>query len=370
VYELNSKLDDRINALVRPEIRQLSAYPVPDAGGLIKLDAMENPYAWPGELAETWLAALRSAQVNRYPDPGARRLKERLRRVMGVPEEADIILGNGSDELIQLILLTLAAPGRVVLAPEPTFVMYRILALAAGLGYEGVPLGREDFGLDRRLMLEAIERYRPTVVFLAYPNNPTGNLHARRDIEAILGASPGLVVVDEAYTPFAEESFLGDLPSHENLLVMRTVSKMGLAGLRLGWMAGSPAWIAELDKLRLPYNINVLTQLSAEFALEHVDVLDGQTARIRQDREALYAALDAMEGVRVWPSRANFLLFQVAHGQSAAVHASLKQAGVLVKNLHGSSPLLDDCLRVTVGKPDESQAFLAALRGALGEGTS
>lgn len=368
MYELSSKLDERINALVRPEVRRLSAYHVPDARGLVKLDAMENPYPWPGELAEAWLAVLRSAQVNRYPDAGARRLKARLRGVMGVPEEAGLILGNGSDELIQLILLALAGPGRVVLAPEPTFVMYRILALVAGMGYEGVPLGREDFSLDRRTVLEAIQRCRPAVVFLAYPNNPTGNLHTRADIEAVLEASPGLVVVDEAYTPFAEESFLGELSSHENLLVMRTFSKMGLAGLRLGWMAGSAAWIAQLEKLRLPYNINMLTQLSAAFALEHVHVIDGQTARIRHDRETLYAALNVLEGVRVWPSRANFLLFRVAPGRAPAVHATLKQAGVLVKNLHGSSPLLEDCLRVTVGKPDENDAFLAALRAALCEG--
>ncbi len=357
---------ERIQRLVRPEVRGLSAYHVPDASGLVKLDAMENPYPWPGELTDAWLQVLRTASVNRYPDPAANRVRDRLRVVMGVPEGAEILLGNGSDELIQLILLCLSRPGATVLAPEPSFVMYGMLALAAGMNFVGVPLNSKDFQLDTPAMLSAIGEHRPAVVFLAYPNNPTGSLFQNEAIEAILDATEGVVVVDEAYTPFAGASFLQALPARSSLLVMRTVSKMGLAGLRLGWLAGDPAWIHEFDKLRLPYNINVLSQISAEFALEHVDVLEEQTRRIRAERESLYADLAAQQGLTVWPSQANFLLFRVPAGTTAsAVFQGLKSRGVLVKNLDGSNPLLSDCLRVTVGTPEENGQFLNALRAVL-----
>lgn len=356
---------DLVRELVRPEVRALSAYHVPDPGDLVKLDAMENPYPWPGELLGGWLDALRSVHANRYPDPGAARLKARLGEAMGVPAGLDILLGNGSDELIQLVLMAVAGPGRTVLAPEPTFVMYHLLARMLGLEYVGVPLDGGDFSLDLPAMLAAIERHRPAVVFLAYPNNPTGNLFARDGVDAILQAAPGLVVVDEAYTPFAQSSYLGNVSEHPNLLVMRTVSKMGLAGLRLGWLAGDPAWTGELNKLRLPYNVNVLTQVSAGFALEHKDVLDDQTARIRGEREALYAALAAVPGLKVWPSRANFILFRTLAAAAPDVFEGLKGEGVLIKNLHGSNPALDQCLRVTVGTPEENRTFLDSLGRVL-----
>ena len=354
-----------VRRLVRPEVRGLSAYHVPAPGGLIKLDAMENPYPWPGELADAWLNTLRGATVNRYPDPAAKDLRARLRAVMKVPPGAEILLGNGSDELIQLILLCLGVPGATVIAPEPTFVMYRVLALAAGMNYVKVPLRGDDFGLDQPAMLSAIREHRPAVIFLAYPNNPTGNLFGREEVEAILDATDGLVVVDEAYTPFAQTSFLDALAAHPNLILMRTVSKMGLAGLRLGWMAADPVWIQELDKLRLPYNINVLSQLSAEFALDHVAVLDAQTDTIRADRDNLFKTLSSLEGVTVWPSQANFLLFRVSTRKAGAVFEGLKSEGVLVKNLDGTSELLAGCLRVTVGTPAENRAFISALRAVL-----
>jgi len=214
-------------------------------------------------------------------------------------------------------------------------------------------------------MLDAIAAEDPAVVFLAYPNNPTGNLFPRSEVTRILEASRALVVVDEAYTPFALESFLPDLPRLPRLLVMRTVSKMGLAGLRLGWLAGDPAWTGELEKIRLPYNVNTLTQISAELALTHAGRLHEQTARIREEREQLYAALGATPGVTAWPSRANFILFRVPPGAAGPVFDGLKAAGVLVKRLDGSHPLLADCLRVTVGTPEENARFVASLRVVL-----
>ncbi|MHB1241455.1 MAG: histidinol-phosphate transaminase [Gammaproteobacteria bacterium] len=366
-------LQQRVTRWIRPAIQELRAYAVPASGERIKLDAMENPYTWPEILVEAWLGEMRQLSLNRYPDPAARQLKMQLRQALGIPAAADLMLGNGSDELIQMIALAVAEPGRVVLAPEPTFVMYRMVAQVLGLRYVGVPLA-PDFALDRAAMEAAIERHQPAVVFLSYPNNPTGNLFDPAVIEAVIRCSPGLVVVDEAYAAFtapgedgAEASCLDWLGRFENLLVLRTVSKMGLAGLRLGILAGPKPWLQEIDKTRLPYNISVLTQASAIFALGHWSVLQAQTAQVRRDREALCRELAAVAGVTVHPSRANFLLFRVPAGRADGVHAALDRAGVLIKNLHSAGGVLTDCLRVTVGTPEENQAFLRALPKALQE---
>lgn len=358
------KDNDFVNRLVRPEIRTLKAYQVPDSSGLIKLDAMENPYALPESLKDAWLKVLREVPINRYPDPSAAKLRAQLRRALDVPAGMEVLLGNGSDELIQLIAMAVARPGSVVLAPTPTFVMYEMIATFVGMKFVGVPLG-PDFALDVDAMLVAIRAHSPAVVFLAYPNNPTGNLFDESAIEAILRAAPGLVIVDEAYHAFAQHTFMDRLGKFDKLLVMRTLSKQGLAGLRLGVLAGDPAWLSEFDKLRLPYNINSLTQASAGFALEHKDVLDAQAAQLRVDREALAQALGAMPGLRVWPSAANFILFRCERKPANDVFAALKAQGVLIKNLSGAGGVLANCLRVTVGTPQENGAFLAALRQAL-----
>lgn len=351
--------------LVRREIQALRAYHVPDSEGLIKLDAMENPHSWPEDLKARWLETLEAVALNRYPDPRGRDVQAALREAMGIQPGMDILLGNGSDELIQMLALTLARPGRKVLSVDPGFVMYRMIALFAGLEYAGVPLRSEDFSLDLPAILEALARERPALTFIAYPNNPTGNLFDARDIERIIEAAPGLVIVDEAYAPFTDESFLPRLGEWPNLLVMRTVSKMGLAGLRLGYLAGPAEWLTEIDKTRLPYNINVLTQASAAFALKHKSVLDEQTAAIRAERARLFDALAAIPGVEPYPSQANFILVRLWAGSADAAFDGLKARGVLVKNLDGAHPFLADCLRITVGTADENGAFLAALEDTL-----
>jgi histidinol-phosphate aminotransferase len=354
-----------VDQLVRPEIRRLSAYHVPDAAGLVKLDAMENPYPWPEALKSDWLDTLREAALNRYPDPQGRIVQEALRESMGIPADQGLLLGNGSDELIQMLALTVARPGAKVLSVDPGFVMYRMIALFAGMGYVGVPLRPHDFSLDLPAVLEALEREQPALTFIAYPNNPTGNLFDAAAIERIVESAPGLVIVDEAYAPFTDASFLPRLGDWPNLLVMRTVSKMGLAGLRLGYLAGPAEWLAEIDKVRLPYNINVLTQASAAFALRHKAVLDGQTQLIRTERARLFEALAAIPGIRPYPSEANFILLRLPKARADATFAGLKARGVLVKNLNGAHPLLADCLRITVGTPEENDAFLAALAASL-----
>ena len=349
--------------LVRPEILRLAAYHVPDARGMVKLDAMENPYRLPTELAQALGEILAGSALNRYPDPRADELKTVLRQAFAIPAELEILLGNGSDELIQILALALARPGATLLSVEPSFVMYRLIAEFCGMRYVGVSLTPE-FALDEAAMLQAIAAHEPALVFLAYPNNPTGNAFDRGAIERIIHATPGLVVVDEAYHAFAGGlSFLDDVPRHDNLLVMRTVSKLGLAGLRLGYLAAAPAWIAEFDKVRLPYNVGVLTQQAARFALQNLTVLEHQAACIVAERARLAQALRVLAEVQVYDSVANFLLLRLR--RAASVFEGLKRRGVLVKNLHGAHPLLADCLRVTVGTPDENALFLDALKAEL-----
>jgi histidinol-phosphate aminotransferase len=355
---------DRIERLLRPEVRSLSAYHVPDSKGFIKLDAMENPYRWPPETVDLWLDRLRVAEPNRYPDPACAGLKAALKVANGVPKQAELLLGNGSDEVIQILLMALN-PGATVMAPEPTFVMYRQISQSLGLRFLGVPLRGNDFSLDTQAFCAAIEAHQPAIIFLAYPNNPTGNLFEKDAMDRILAVAPGLVVVDEAYAPYADASYMPELGRHDHLLVMRTLSKLGLAGLRLGFLAGHPRWIEELDKLRLPYNINVLTQISAEFALEQHAVFDAQVNHILQERGLLISALDEIPKIQVYDTHANFILIRLLQHDTGNVFLALKKAGVLVKNLHPNGGLLSQCLRITVGTPDENQRFLEVFREAL-----
>jgi len=356
-----SRAAARVRAVVRPEVQALAAYPVPSAAGLIKLDAMENPYPWPEAMRAEWARLAGQVAVNRYPDAGAGELKARLREALELPAEAALVLGNGSDELIQMVAMAVATAGATMLVPEPSFVMYRHAALATGMDYREVALDAESFALPRAAMLEAIERHRPALIFLAYPNNPTGNLWARPTIEAVIEAAPGLVVLDEAYAPFAHRSFVGQLHRYPNLVVLRTVSKLGLAGLRLGVLAAPAPWAEALERLRLPYNINALTQACAIFALGRAELFAAQAERIRAERERLIGRLERIAGLRVWPSEANFVLVRTLARPAAEVHAGLLEAGILVKNLHGASPALANCLRLTVGLPEDSEALLGAL---------
>jgi histidinol-phosphate aminotransferase len=357
-------IEQWVARIVRDDIRSLQAYAVPDAAGMVKLDAMENPHELPpalrGELGE--LAA--NVSLNRYPDPAARELKAALRDHLQVPETMDIVLGNGSDEIIQLLALGCARPGSSMLGVEPSFAMFPLIARVCGLQFVGVPLGA-DFSLDADAVIAAMERHRPALVFLAYPNNPTGNLFDAGELERIVRAAPGLVVIDEAYHPFAQASFMARLDDFPNLVLMRTLSKLGLAGLRLGMLIGSPAWTEQFEKLRLPYNVNALSQAVATRVLRSATLLEAQAAEIRRERSRLASELQALPGVAVYPSRANFLLFRVP--RAAAVHAALKSARILVKNLADSHPALENCLRVTVGTAAENDAFLAALATSLGK---
>ena len=353
-------MSELIQKLIRPEIRELSAYHVQPSAGLIKLDAMENPYPMPESLVDEWLEVLRKTPVNRYPDAAGNIVVKSLLEAMSIPQSQSVLLGNGSDELIQILAMAVGA-GSTIMSPEPSFVMYQMIAKFAAINYVELALNADDFSLDKKTTLEKIQQTQPEIIFLAYPNNPTGNHWDRKLIEAILRTAPGLVVIDEAYEPFAADSFLNDLGNYPNLLVMRTLSKLGMAGLRLGYLVGDPAWISELDKIRLPYNINALTQASVSFALQNHRVFIEQAKRIKKDRQMLSNNLKKMPGLKVFPSDANFILFRSQQGEAGAIHQALIDAGILIKKLDGGHPMLKDCLRVTVGTDEENQQFLTQL---------
>lgn len=348
--------------LFRQEVLDLRAYSVSDSAGMIKLDAMENPYPLPQLLREEIARMVADAAINRYPDAESRQLKAGIRAVTGLSQDLDVLLGNGSDEIIQLLALAVAKPGAVLLSVEPSFVMYKMIAAFAGMQYAGVPL-TEDFALNVPAVLAAMRQYQPALVFLSYPNNPTGNLFDAEAIAQIIEAAPGLVVVDEAYHVFAGASLMPLLARYSNLLVMRTFSKLGMAGLRLGFLVGGKTWLGQLEKLRLPYNVNTLTQCVAEKLLQHHEVLLQQAEQIKQDRAWMYERLVGVADVRPYVSDANFILFRVMHADK--IFQGLKQRGVLIKNLNKSHPLLVDCLRVTVGTPQENEQFMRALQESI-----
>lgn len=356
----------RASKVIRPEVQAMHAYHVADAAGLVKLDVMESPYGLPKELADEVGRIVAGLSLNRYPVPTAHKLRGLIRDVMQVPAGCDVLLGNGSDECIQYITAAIAGEGAVVMAPAPSFAMFSIYATLFRLRFVGVPL-REDFSLDAEAFLAAMAKEKPAVVWMAFPNNPTGNAFPVGDIERIIRAAPGLVVIDEAYQPFAGATFMPRLAEFENMVVMRTVSKIGMAGLRLGYVCGRPEWIEAFNKTRSPFNINVVTEAVAIKLLENKKVLDAQAAKVLAERERVRPLLEALAGLTVYPTAANFFLARVHGGAGAGprVFESLKAQGVLVKDFSGGHPLLENCLRLTIGTPDENRILLAALREAL-----
>ena len=353
-------MSDLVKQLILDQIQALSAYHVQPAENMVKLDAMENPYALPEQLKQPWLECLSTAAINRYPSPQPQELIAQLRATQEIPDAAEIMLGNGSDELIQIICMAVAKSDRTVLSVTPSFVMYEQTAVITGMKFHGVSL-QQDFSLDHAAMLTAIETYLPAVIFLAYPNNPTANSFDREQLVEIIDAAPGLVVIDEAYAPFAADTMMDEVLQHENLLLMRTLSKFGLAGCRLGYLCGPEQWLTELNKIRMPYNINILTQLTAEFALQHADVFRAQAKEIKQQRKGLIEQLRSQTRYTVYESQANFILFKTAQDQADRIFSALKKHRILIKNLSAQGGLLSDTLRVTVGTPEENQQFLQAL---------
>lgn len=334
------------------------AYAVADVpADMLKLDAMEAPQDFPPSLRAQWLETLAEIALNRYPAAHHHALEAKLREVFAIAPEYGLLLGNGSDELIQILLFALRKDA-LVLAPAPTFVMYRMVCEFLGLRYHSIDV-LPDFSLDMPAMLAAIEREQPALIFLAQPNNPTGKAYPEAEIRAILAAAKGLVVLDEAYLAFSDGSMQHLLAEYDNLLILRTLSKTGFAGLRFGYLFGAQDWVAELDKVRPPYNVNVLTQGSILFVLQHYDAIAAQSENIRQGRSRFCAALEKLKQCQYWPSQANFVVVRTPN--ATKWFNELKQQGILVKNLDGAHPLLANCLRLTLSNEADNQRLLQAL---------
>ncbi len=360
-----TSLDACMRRVIRPDIQGLHAYAVQASAGLVKVDTMENPYRLPEALQHALGERLGRVAINRYPAERGDDLKAALAKHAQLPKGNSLMLGNGSDELITLLSLACALPGAVFMSPLPSFVMYGLSAALQGVRFVGVPL-TTDFELDEAAMLAAIATDKPALLYLAYPNNPTANLWDDGVIDRLIdavGCHHGLVVMDEAYQPFAERDSMDRLRRHPHVLVMRTMSKFGLAGVRIGYLMGRTALIDQVDKLRPPFNISVLNAEAGLFALEHVEEYRRQAVLIRSERDDLLAQLAKLPGVRPYPSQANMVLARVP--DAAATFAGMKQRGVLVKNISAMHPLLANCLRITVGTVEENKLTLAALAASL-----
>ena len=360
-------LSQRMSRYLRADVQGMHGYAVQPSAGFVKVDTMENPFRLPADLRRALGERLAEVALNRYPAERGDVLRAELAKHANMPEGCDIMLGNGSDELISLLTLAADVPGNVVMAPLPGFVMYEMSAKLQDLKFVGVPL-TPDFELDGPAMLAAVREHQPALLYIAYPNNPTANLWNDDVVDAIIESAPGLVVIDEAYQPFAARDSLDRLRRHEHVVLMRTMSKFGLAGVRIGYMMGRKSLIAEIDKLRPPFNVSVLNCEAALFALEHVAEYAKQAATIRAEREKLYAEIAKLPAVHPFPSEANMILARVPDARR--VFEGMRARGVLVKNVSGLHPLLANCIRVTIGTPEENPQTLAALRGALEELTS
>jgi histidinol-phosphate aminotransferase len=354
---------------IRQDVQSMHAYAIQESAGMVKLDAMENPFGLPPELQAKLGQRLGALALNRYPDGRVDDLRTALAAYANMPDDFDIMLGNGSDELISLLALACDVPGASILAPTPGFVMYEMSAQLQGLAFHGVPLTPE-FELDVVAMLGAIARHKPSITYLAYPNNPTANLWSEAAITKIVaavGEQGGLVVMDEAYQPFASRSYLDNIranpAAHSHVLLMRTLSKFGLAGVRIGYMMGPEALIAQINKVRPPYNISVLNYECALFALEHAEVFAAQADAIKTQRAIILEALSVLAGVKTWNSQANMILARVPDAQKT--FEGLKARRILVKNVSKMHLLLANCLRLTVGTEDENRQMLAAFKESL-----
>lgn len=347
--------------LWNPALAQMQPYAVPDATGLVKLDAMENPFPLPSDIARKFADHVATLPSNRYPDPAAQQLKDAIAAQFPVKSDLGCVLGNGSDELIAMLMQVVLKPGATVLAAEPCFVMYRHLAEILGLNFVGVPL-QEDFALDMPALCQAIEEHQPALIFLASPNNPTGNRFPEQDIETLAALAPGLFVLDEAYIPYAGGDGHALAEKYPQVVLLRTLSKWGLAGLRLGFVQASARVCEQLEKVRMPYNINVSSQVLGALCLENAESFQDQIQVLINGREQLAQGL-AMDGVHVFPSAANFLLVRVPNAN--ATHQALLESRVLVKRLHGAHALLSNCLRISIGSPAENKTLLENWRQAV-----
>ncbi|MGI8784496.1 MAG: histidinol-phosphate transaminase [Acidobacteriota bacterium] len=349
---------------IKPEVLKASSYHLADVPARIKINQNENPFDLPPEIKERALRILSERPWGRYPEFVPLRFLKRLSEAVNWPAEG-LSVGNGSNELIAALLAITLERGRKLLICEPTFSMYRQLATTHAANVIAVPM-TEDFGFDMPAVLEAIEREQPTVVILCSPNNPTGAWLTFEQMDEIAGRFSGLLIFDEAYFEFCGITALGLVERHRNVAVLRTFSKaMSLAGLRVGYLMAAAELVDEVNKAKLPYNLNIFSMIAAECALDAAAVMQAQVEQIIAGRERLIAALGRIEGVRAYPSRANFVLFETRLAAEQIYTELLKRGRILIRNV--SRPgRMERALRVSVGRPDENDEFLSTLAGILG----
>ncbi|MFM2344437.1 MAG: hypothetical protein RLZZ210_1048 [Pseudomonadota bacterium] len=358
----------QLDNIIRQDVLNAQSYAVHSSQGMIKLDAMENPFTLPQQLQNELAQHLSKVDLNRYPSPESyKKTVDIIRNYANIHDDLDILLGNGSDEIIT-ILANLLPENSYILSPLPSFVMYKISAELSKLNFASVDLTADNFDLYVNAFKQAITQYQPKLIYISYPNNPTGSCFSTDDINQIIEhvAQQSLIIIDEAYQAFTgNKTYMHDLPNimqkHPNVLVMRTLSKVGLAGLRLGYIAGHKEVIAQLDKVRPPYNINVLTQATVQFLLgeqKNIDILNQQASKICEQRLIMRDKL-AKFG-HVFDSDANFLLVRM-NKDAGYVQQQLKEKGILIKNVSGLHKNLHNCLRFSIGTEEENERVIKEL---------
>ncbi|HON58826.1 MAG TPA: histidinol-phosphate transaminase [Smithella sp.] len=351
----------KINDCIAPGILRQSGYVAPEVDVPVKMDANENPFGLQEPLKRRLLEKMSAVAFNRYPAAGSPELRERFARYFGVKKDM-IMPGNGSDELIQALCLAFRGKIKGVMVCSPTFAMYKIIGVNAGNKAVEVPLDKK-FDLDVEAMTAKMSKTFPALIFLSFPNSPTGNLFSKNRIEALIRKTPGVVVIDEAYAAFSGQSLLPLLKKYDNVIFLKTLSKLGLASMRIGFLIAHREIVAQLDKVRLPYNINSLSQAAATFFLDYQEEFTRQVGEIVRRREELYQALKKIAGIRPYPSRANFIFFSCDF-DSDSIYKNLLAEGIAIKNLH-VLPGTPGAMRVTVGTKEQNEAFLEALKKVI-----
>ncbi len=350
---LQSKICERI--------KSLKAYHVDTCSTEIKLHANENSHPLDSRLMKQLQARLVDLPLNRYPDPDCAGLKQILANRLNVKVD-QLMIGNGSDELIQILIQIFCDPGDALAVPDPTFAMYNIIA--KGMGVRPVPFPLDEhWDLKAEPFLESIRDQSVRIIFFSYPNNPTGNCFSAEELQKVIEVFDGIVVLDEAYYDFARTSFIDQLDNHNNLIILRSLSKIGLAGLRVGYGVAAPEIIREVDKIRLPYNSNMLSQVFSEMVLSEFSLVEEQIDKIIDERRHMQEALQDITGVTPFHSDANFILFRTLC-ESRTIFDELAKRGILVRDL-SAHPRLKNCLRVTVGTSEENSQFLKELKAIV-----
>ena len=356
----NSPSPGIVKKRVKDAVKELQAYSVPHIDCSIKLDGNESPFSLPVDLKDKLSQALVEVDINRYPDPEADAIREKMAQAEGLSKDW-VLFGNGSDELIGILISACTGSSGKVLFPVPTFSMYGLTALSLSAQTIEIPLD-DDFDIDLDTTLEHIKSSDPDIIFVASPNNPTGNAFSEDRIKAIIESAEGIVVVDEAYSDFNGYTFMPALKEHDNLVIIRTLSKVGFAGLRLGMLFAHPALVDELNKVRYPYNINSLTQAATELVLENHEFVSESIQLIVRERDRVFSELRGLSGLELYPSDANFIFFRVPDAEK--VFLELIERDILIRNFNRPGRL-KNCMRVTIGTPDENNSLISALRTVL-----